>query len=121
MKKKVIIAIIVVCVLVGAGLLVYPKAVGNMKHSFAEATTSSSSFSFSGRRNEKIKFSFASDIKSGDLVVTLRDSKGAVIYELDDAKKLETFYTLAVADTYKVVAEYEEFIGDFKVAVYSTK
>ena len=121
MKKKVIIVIIVVCVLVGVGLLVYPKAIGNMKHSFKNATTSSSSFSFVGQKDERIKFSFASNIEGGTLVVTLRDSKDAVIYELDDAKKLETFYTLSAADTYKVVAEYDEFIGDFKVAVYSVK
>ena len=92
-----------------------------MKHSYDTATTSSSDFSFAGQENTRIKFSFESNIESGNLVITLRDSSGNVVYELDDAKKLETFYTLTATDTYMVVAEYEDFMGDFKVAVYPAK
>ena len=44
-----------------------------------------------------------------------------MVYELDDAKRLETFYTLNTSDTYMVVAEYKEFVGDFKVTVYLAK
>lgn len=122
MKKKItIIALISILVMVGIWLFVQPKALGNMKHSYDEATTSSSNFSFSGQENERIKFSFASNIESGNLVVTLRDSAGDVVYELDDAKRLETFYTLNATDTYMVVAEYENFVGDFKVTVYLAK
>lgn len=122
MKKKImIIVIVVVLVLAGLWLVISPKALGNMKHSYDEATTSSSNFSFSGQENERIKFSFASNIESGNLVVTLRDSAGDVVYELDDAKRLETFYTLNATDTYMVVAEYENFVGNFKVTVYPAK
>lgn len=122
MKKKItIIALISILVMVSIWLLVQPKALGNMKHSYDEATTSSSNFSFSGQENERIKFSFVSNIESGNLVVTLRDSSGDVVYELDDAKRLETFYTLNTTDTYMVVAEYENFVGDFKVTVYPAK
>lgn len=122
MKKEImIIVIVVVLVLAGLWLVIFPKALGNMKHSYDEATTSSSNFSFSGQENERIKFSFASNIESGNLVVTLRDSSGDVVYELDDAKRLETFYTLNTTDTYMVVAEYENFVGDFKVTVYPAK
>lgn len=122
MKKKIlIIVIVIVLVLAGLWLVICPKAVGNMKHSYDEKTTSSSNFSFEGQENERIKFSFQSNIESGNLVITLCDSAGNVVYELDDAKKLETFYTLTATDTYMVVAEYEDFMGDFKVAVYPAK
>ena len=122
MKKKIlVIVIVVVLVLAGLWLVARPKALGNMKHSYDTATTSSSDFSFAGQENEKIKFSFESNVESGDLVITLRDSSGNVVYELDDAKRLETFYTLNTTDTYMVVAEYKEFVGDFKVTVYLTK
>lgn len=94
-----------------------PKALRNMKHS----TINSTDFSFAGEESERIKFSFESNVESGELVITLRDSSGNVVYELDDAKKLEMFYTLTATDTYMVVAEYEDFIGDFKVAVYPAK
>lgn len=122
MKKKIlVIVIVIVLVLAGLWLVICPEAIGNMNHSYDEATTSSSNFSFEGQENEKIKFSFQSNIESGNLVITLRDSAGNVVYELDDAKKLETFYTLTATDTYMVVAEYEDFMGDFKVAVYPSK
>lgn len=122
MKKKImIIVIVVVLVLAGLWLVISPKALGNMKHSYDKATTSSSNFSFSGQENERIKLSFHSNIESGNLVITLRDSSGNVVYELDDAKKLETFYTLNATDTYMVVAEYENFVGKFKVTVYPAK
>lgn len=122
MKKKIlIIVIVIVLVLVGLWLVARPKALGNMKHAYDVATTSSSNFSFAGRENGRIKFSFESNIESGNLVITLRDSSGNVVYELDDAKKLETFYTLTATDTYMVVAEYEEFVGDFRVTVYPAK
>lgn len=119
MKKKIIIITIVVALILGGLWFVTRlKALGNMKHSYDTATTSSSDFSFAGQENTRIKFSFESNIESGNLVITIRDSSGNVVYELDDAKKLETFYTLTATDTYMVVAEYEEFIGEFKVAVY---
>ena len=122
MKKKItIIALILILVMVGIWLLVQPKALGNMKHSFDEATTSRSNFSFFGQENERIKFSFTSNIESGNLVVTLRYSAGDVVYELDDARRLETFHTLNVTDTYMVVAEYEDFVGDFNVTVYPAR
>lgn len=122
MKKKIIIiAIVVALILVGLWFVIHPKALGNMKHSYDTATTSSSDFSFAGQESERIKFSFQSNVESGDLVITLRDSSGNVVYELDDAKKLETFYTLTATDTYMVVAEYEEFVGDFRVVLYSPK
>lgn len=122
MKKKIlVIVIVVVLVLAGLWLVARPKALGNMKHSYDTATTSSSDFSFAGQENEKIKFSFESNVESGDLVITLRDSSGNVVYELDDAKRLETFYTLNTTDTYMVVAEYKEFVGDFRVTVYLAK
>lgn len=122
MKKKIIIITIVVALILGGlWFVTRPKALGNMKHSYDTATTSSSDFSFAGQENTRIKFSFESNIESGNLVITLRDSSGNVVYELDDAKKLETFYTLTATDTYMVVAEYEDFMGDFKVAVYPAK
>ena len=119
MKKKIIIITIVVALILGGlWFVTRPKALGNMKHSYDTATTSSSDFSYAGQENERIKFSFESNVESGNLVITLRDSSGNVVYEPDDAKKLETFYTLSATDTYMVVAEYEEFIGEFKVDVY---
>lgn len=122
MKKKIlIIVIVIVLVLVGLWFVIRPKALGNMKHSYDTVTTSGSDFTFAGQEGERIKFSFESNVESGDLVITLRDSSGNVVYELDDAKKLETFYTLNTTDTYMVVAEYKEFVGDFKVTVYLAK
>lgn len=59
-----------------------------MNHSYAEPTTGSSNFSFSGETGERIKISFASDIKSGDLNIVLYDSNKNTVYELDKAKEM---------------------------------
>lgn len=124
MKRKILLSalfVAVVVVFVSVWFLVRPQALGNMNHSYTESTTSSSDFSFSGESGERIKFSFASDIKSGDLDIVLYDSKGNIVYELDKARELETYYTLGNTDTYTLSAEYTNFVGNFKVAVYPEK
>lgn len=121
MKKKNIIisVVIVIVVLLGVWLLTRPKTLGSMNHSYSEVTTSNSDFSFTGETGDKIKFSFASKIENGDLDILLYDSKGNMVYKLDRARRLETFFTLEDTDTYTLVAEYSNFSGNFKIKVYS--
>lgn len=118
-KKKIIIAsIVLVVAALGIWLLTRPKALGNIDQTYAEATTSNSNISFSGEAGEKIKFSFRSRIESGDLEIVLYDSKGNAVYELDQAKALETYFVLEKSDTYTLEAEYKDFIGNYKIVVY---
>lgn len=77
-----------------------------------------SNISFSGEAGEKIKFSFRSHIESGDLELVLYDSNGNAVYELDQAKALETYFVLEKSDTYTLEAEYKDFIGNYKIVVY---
>lgn len=125
MKKKTIaiciVVVVVIAVLASVWLLFNPKALGSMSHSYTESTTSSSNFSFSGEIGERIKISFASDIKSGDLNIVLYDSNKNIVYQLDKAKELVTYYTFSSTDTYMLTAEYTNFVGNFKVKVYSIK
>ena len=86
-----------------------------------EATTSNSNISFTGQAGEKIKFSFRSNIEDGELEIILYDSDGNAVYELDQAKALETYFVLEKSDTYTLEAEYTNFIGDYKIAVYKVK
>lgn len=116
-KKSIIISIIVIVVLLSVWLVTRPKVLGNMNHAYTEPTTSTSDITFVGEAGDKIKFSFASDIKSGDLDMILYDSKGNVVYELDRAKELVTFFTLDNSDTYILAAEYSDFTGNFKIKV----
>ena len=120
-KNIMICIVIVVVVLASLWLLFRPKALGNMNHSYTESTTSSSNFSFSGETGERIKISFASDIKNGDLNIVLYDSNKNIVYQLDKAKELVTYYTFSNADTYILTAEYTNFVGNFKVEVYPIK
>lgn len=122
-RKKIVIciAVVVVVILASVWLLFRPKALGNMSHSYTESTTSSSNFSFLGEEGEKIKISFASDIKSGDLNIVLYDSNENIVYELDKARELVTYYTFSDTDTYILTAEYTNFVGNFKVKVYPMK
>ena len=110
-----IIIIAVICIF----LLTRPKPVGNIKHNYTEYTTSVSDISFVGEEGTRIKFSFRSDIQSGDLNIFLCDSEGDVVYELDRARALETYFTLNYSDTYTLLAECSDFIGTYNIKVYN--
>ena len=118
-KKSTIIGIVFLIVaFISLWLVNRPKTLGNMNQSYTEPVTNSSNISFLGEAGDKIKFSFASDIESGELDMVLYDSEENVVYELDRAKELETFYVLNNSDTYTLAAEYSDFVGEFKIKVY---
>ena len=123
MKRKqiVVCALVAIVVVVGVLLLLRPKALGNITASYDEPETSASEVSFDAEKGDRIKFSFRSDIKAGELEIVVYDSTGNEIYVLDHAKALETFYSFENSDTYTLRAEYSDFIGNFKIAVYPAK
>ena len=124
MKKEhiTIVAIIAfVGLMLGIRAFTTPDALGSMSKSSAEAKSERSEILFQGEAGEKIKFSFRSNIKSGSLEIVLYDSEGAAIYELDSAKALETYYTFEKADTYTLVAECTDFVGNYSITVYEAK
>lgn len=120
MKKKIIYIVIIalVVVVVSIYLFTLPKELGNMSQRCAKQTTSTSNISFQGEAGDKIKISFSSRVINGDLDVFLYDSKGNVVYVLDRAKELRTYYTFEHSDTYTLIAEYRNFTGRFDIRVY---
>lgn len=120
MKKKnmIIIGIVVVGVIISVYMLTGSKELGNMNHRYSTQTTITSDISFSGEAGDRIKFSFRSNVESGDLNILLYDSKGNDVYKLDKAKGLETYYNLNNSDTYTLVAECNNFIGEYSIKVY---
>ena len=120
MKKKYIIigAIVVIFGALSIWLLTRPESLGNIKHTYSKPETGVSNISFLGEANERIKFSFRSNIESGDLDIILYDSEGNEAYKLDKAKALETSLDLDNSGTYTLAAEYKNFIGSFKITVY---
>ena len=123
MKKKIIIFVVFVMadILLSVYIVTRPKSLGNMSDVSQEPETNSSSISFSAEENDRIKFSFKSNIKAGELDIVLYDSKGNAIYELDEARALETYYTFEKSDIYTLVAEYSEFVGEYSIVVYEDK
>ncbi len=107
MKKNGIIATVIVLIVVTAGvyLLSRPKPLGSMRNSYSEQTTTVSDIAFLGDANQKIRFSFRSDIVSGDLDIILSDSAGNEVYILDQAGALEKLLTLDSSDTYTLTAK----------------
>lgn len=95
MNKKGIISggIVAVLAILSVFLFARPVVLGNMNQNFTEPTTSNSNISFEGEENNKIKFSFRSNVESGELNIILFDSDGNIVYELDRAKALETYFT----------------------------
>lgn len=120
MKKNGIIATVIVLIVVTAGvyLLSRPKPLGSMHNSYSEQTTTVSDIAFLGDANQKIRFSFRSDIVSGDLDIILSDSAGNEVYILDQAGALEKLLTLDSSDTYTLTAKCTNFVGKYEVSVY---
>ena len=120
MKRKVIVfaILILAAVLLGYCFVGRSESLGNMTRQFREPTTGASSISFVGEVNEKIKLSFASNVEAGELDIVLYDSGGSVVYELDRAKALETYYIFGKTDSYTLTAEYGDFMGSYKITVY---
>ena len=120
MKKNGIIATVIVLIVVTAGvyLLSRPKSLGSMRNSYSEQTTTVSDIAFLGDANQKIRFSFRSDIVSGDLDIILSDSAGNEVYVLDQADALEKLLTLDSSDTYTLTAKCTNFVGKYEVSVY---
>ena len=125
MKKKGtiigIVIIIMVVVFFGGGWLwmrARSRVLGNMNLAFAEPVTSASNVSFKGEAGDKIKIKFSADKRNENLEIFLYDSEGNVVYELDNAKELVAYYTLEKTDEYTLTAEYSDYEGKFKVAVY---
>lgn len=84
MKKKIIIFVIFILAVVLSSivLLTRPKALGNMSNTIDKPTTNTSDILFSGKANDKIKFSFKSSVEAGELDIVLYDSDGNIVYEL---------------------------------------
>ena len=119
-KKSIIVAVIVlIAVAVGVYLLSRPKPLGSMHNSYSEQTTVVSDISFLGDANQRIRFSFRSDIVCGELDVILSDSAGNEVYMLDRADALEKLFTLNSSDTYTLTAKCTDFIGKYDVSVYN--
>lgn len=107
----------VLTVVLSVWLLTRPKELGSMNHTYAASETSTSHISFLGEAGDRVKLSFASNIKHGSLNITISDSKGTVITELAQATELETFLTFDYSDTYTLKANCNDFIGSYKIAV----
>ncbi len=120
MKKKSLIIVIIIAIVsvISIYLRTKPKVLGNMNNSYSEQITTTSDISFSGEAGDRIKFSFKSEIISGDLDMVLYDSAGNEVYTLDRAGALETFFTLERSDTYTLAAKCNNFIGEYKIVIY---
>ncbi|WP_455619284.1 hypothetical protein [Eisenbergiella sp.] len=122
MKRKITIAIILI--VIAAALLTLfctrRKVYGNINVNVQEERTSSSDFSFTADKGDRLKISLRTHVKTGTVDVTITDSKGKIVKELDHAKALETYMDVEYDDTYTVTAVYTQFTGKFKIKV-STK
>ena len=120
MKKKILIIVIIIAAVsvTGICLMSRPELLANMSNSYSKQMTTNSDISFSGKAGDRIKFSFRSDIVSGDLSMVLYDSAGNKIDTLDRAKASETFFTVEYSDTYTLAAECNKFIGKYKIFIY---
>lgn len=121
MKRKYGIPLLIVLIIANTVCiwrLTRPEFLGNIDHTFSEPETGTSHITFSGEEGERIKFTFSSVVENGELDIFVYDSGQNVVKELDRAKKLETFMILETSGAYTIQAEYQDYVGRFKVKAY---
>ena len=117
-KKAVLIwGIAVIVALLGVWLTGQPATLGSMRREAASAQTCTSDITFSLQAGQRIRFTFSSDVQSGELELVLYDSDGTMVFVLDHARELVTDYTAERDDAYVLAAECVDFVGEFKVSV----
>ncbi len=92
-------------------------ALGSMSMMAAEEKTASSDISFECKAGDRVKIQLSQDAENGDVDFVLTDSTGTIVAEFDKARELETYVDLNKDDTYTLIAEYEDFKGDFSAKV----
>lgn len=120
MKKSIVATILFVIVIVVCISIYWvsrQNILGNIHYACRKPTSNSSDFTFKGKSGDTLKFVFSSNIENGSLNIMLYDSNGTMVYQLDSAKELITYFTLEKSDTYMLISEYIDFIGDFEIKV----
>lgn len=109
---------VILILISGMRLLVLSKTLGNIRNTYTVPETSVAAVSFPGEAGSKIRISFASRIENGSLEITIYDSKGNAVKELDYARELKDYLTLDDTDVYTLEAECVDFVGRYKVSLY---
>ena len=66
-----------------------------------------------GEENNKIKFSFRSNVESGELNIVLYDSNGNIVKQFPKAKELVAYVVFDYDDTYTLTMTCSEFVGKY--------
>ena len=121
MKRKYGIPLLIVLIIANTVCiwrLTRPEFLGDIDDPFSETQTVTAHISVAGVEGERIKFTFSSVVENGELDILVYDSGQNVVKELDRAKKLETFMILETSGAYTIQAEYQDYVGRFKVKAY---
>ncbi len=123
--RKLIIVLIVIALIAGLifaapAIMNFMNWMGNIHGSYSEPETRDSEVSFYAEAGRKLKIVLNSDVKSGELDITVYNSDGANVFTLDNGKELVTYFTPEKDDAYTVRAELTDFTGNFDITVYKT-
>lgn len=117
--KKLCIGIVIV-ILIAAGAFLFfrnSNAIGSMKKTITEASSSRSEITFELRKDGLVKFEYSSNVESGSLSFTLTDDEGSIIdtfnSNVSSSKELELKKNI----NYILSVSYDEFVGDYQIKV----
>ncbi|MGN0618311.1 MAG: PPC domain-containing protein [Ruminiclostridium sp.] len=123
--RKLIIVLIVIALIAGLifaapAIMNFMNWMGNIHGSYSEPETRGSDVSFYAEAGRKLKIVLNSDVKGGELDITVYNSDGENVFTLDNGKELVTYFTPEKDDAYTVRAELTDFMGSFDLTVYKT-
>lgn len=84
-----------------------------------QAESSRSVFTFRAAAGEHIKAVFSSQVREGDLELSILDSEGNIVETFESNISSNKEVVLEKEDTYSMVALYQDVVGVFKVKITS--
>ena len=123
--KKLKYVVLGLIILLGLGVVIYQVSdfskLAVVKGNITSSQSNESHGTFKAKEAEKIKISCKSDVKEGDLNLSLLDSNKNIIdqFNINSDSKLEV--VLEKDDEYTLSEKYDSFVGDFNMNVKKIK
>ncbi|AGX44317.1 hypothetical protein [Clostridium saccharobutylicum] len=117
-KTRVVIWVIILIIL---GTVIYKESdfseLAVVKDNITSRQSNILSGSFNVKKSNRLKVNYSSNIKDGVLKLSLIDSNKKVIQEFAVNSKSSQELTVDKDEEYTILANYNDFVGDYKLSV----
>lgn len=119
MKKSRLVILVIILIILGT--VIYKESdfskLAVVKDNITSRQSNILSGSFNVKKSNRLKVNYSSNIKDGTLKLSLIDSNKKVIQEFAVNSKSSQELTVDKDEEYTILANYNDFVGDYKLSV----